>query len=67
MEKCYTCKEKFENKYLENEKYQKVRDHCPYTGKYIGPAPDKCNLKYSVPKTFPYLFIIDLIMINTLS
>ena len=53
MEKCYTCKEKFENKYLENEKYQNVRDHCPYTGKYIGAAHNKCNLKYSVPKTFP--------------
>ena len=24
----YTCKEKFENKYLKNKKYHKVRDHC---------------------------------------
>ena len=24
---CYTCKEKFENKYLKDKKYRKVRDH----------------------------------------
>ena len=27
----YTCKEKFENKYLKNKKYHKVRDHCHNT------------------------------------
>ena len=31
---CYTCKEKFENKYVKDEKYCKVRDHFHYTGKY---------------------------------
>ena len=25
---CYICKEKFENKYSEDKKYCKVRDHC---------------------------------------
>ena len=25
---CYICKEKFENKYLKDKKYRKVRDHC---------------------------------------
>ena len=29
---CYICKEKFENKYLKDKKYRKVRDHCHYTG-----------------------------------
>ena len=29
---CYFCKEKFENKYLKDKKYRKVRDHCHYTG-----------------------------------
>ena len=24
---CYICKEKFENKYVKEEKYHKVRDH----------------------------------------
>ena len=27
---CYTYKEKFENKYLKDKKYCKVRDHCDY-------------------------------------
>ena len=28
----YICKEKFENKYLEDKKYRKIRDHCHYIG-----------------------------------
>ena len=28
---CYTCKEKFENKYLKDKKYRKVRDNSYYT------------------------------------
>ena len=47
---CYICKEKFENKYLKDRKYRKVRDHCHYTGEYRGFAQSICNLKYSVPK-----------------
>ena len=35
---CYSCKEKFENKYLKNKKYHKVRDHCHYTGEDRGAA-----------------------------
>ena len=45
---CYTCKEKFENKYLQDKKYRKVRDHYHYTG-YRGAAHSIYNLKYSVP------------------
>ena len=29
---CYICKEKFENKYLKDKTYRKVRNHCHYTG-----------------------------------
>ena len=43
-------KEKFENKYLKDKKYRKVRDHCHYTREYGGSAHRICNLKYSVPK-----------------
>ena len=28
-----------------DKKYQKVRDHCHYTGKYRGAAHDICNLR----------------------
>ena len=28
---CYICKEKLENKYLTDKRYDKVRDHCHYT------------------------------------
>ena len=47
---CYICKEKFENKYLADKRYHKVRDHCHYTGKYRGTAHSICNLKCSVLK-----------------
>ena len=32
---CHSCK-KNENKYLEDKKYSKVRNHCHYTGEYRG-------------------------------
>ena len=48
-------------------KYCKIRDHCHYTGEYRSAAPKTCNLSYSVPKKFLYLFIIDLTMIIILS
>ena len=51
---CYSCKDKFENKYLKDKKYRKVRYHCHYPGEYViqneYAAPSICNLKYSVPK-----------------
>ena len=48
---CYICKKKkILNKYLQDKKYRKVRDHCHYTEEYRGAAHSICNLKYSVPK-----------------
>ena len=41
---CYICKEKFENRYLKDKKYRKVRDHCHYTGEYRGTVHSICNL-----------------------
>ena len=48
--------------------YQKVRDHCHYTGKFRGAAHSICNLRYKIPKknpivihngsTYEYHFII---------
>ena len=54
---CYICKEKFENKYWKDKKYCEVRDHCHYTGEYRGAAHSICNLKYSVPKNIPIVFL----------
>ena len=46
---CHICKKYVENKYLKDKKYRKVRDHCYYTGEYIGAAHNIFNVKYSVP------------------
>ena len=61
------CKKKFENEYLKDKKYRKVRDHCHYKGKCRGVAHSKGNLKYSVPKTFQQFFIMNQTMIIILS
>ena len=31
---CSICKEKFEDKYVNDRKFHKVRDHCHYAGEY---------------------------------
>ena len=64
---CYICKEKFENIYLKEKKYREVRDHCHYTGKYRCAVHSICNLKYSVFKQIPTVFMRDLTMIIILS
>ena len=53
---CYICKEIFENKYCKDKKYQKVRDHCHYTGEDRGAAHRICNLKYSMRKNISIVF-----------
>ena len=47
---CYICQEKFENKYVKDNEYQKVKGHCHYTGEYKWAAHCIYNLKYSVSK-----------------
>ena len=41
---------------VRDKNYQKVRDHCPYTGKYRGPAHSICNSKFNVPNEIPVVF-----------
>ena len=63
-----TSAKNFEYKYTNDKKYHTSRDHCHYTGKYIGAAYSICNLNYSIPKliaadfyngpTYGYHFII---------
>ena len=42
---------------MKDKKYCKVRDHCHYTGGYRSAAHSICNLKYSVPKKIPIVFL----------
>ena len=56
QEKCHKCQKEF--CYDKNEKhkfkiYEKVRDHCHYTGKLRGAAHSICNLNYKVPQQIP--------------
>ena len=56
QEKRHICQKEF--CYDKNEKkkfkiYQKVRDHCHYTGKFRGAAHSICNLRYKVPQEIP--------------
>ena len=39
-----------------DKNYQKVRDHCHYTGKYRGAAHSICSLKFKVPNEIPVVF-----------
>ena len=53
---CHICKKEF--CYDKNEKnkfklYQKVRNHCHYTGKFIDAAHSICNLRYKVQREIP--------------
>ena len=48
----YICKEKFENKHVEEKQYCKLINHCHYTGEYRAVPHSICNLKCSVPKKF---------------
>ena len=46
--KCWICEEDLG--------YDKVRDHCHFTGRYRGAAHNKCNLDYKKPKFIPVVF-----------
>ena len=47
---CYICKEKFENRYVKDKKYFKIRDHCHYIREFSGATDSIRNLKCSKPK-----------------
>ena len=55
QEACYICNEKFcmdkTDEIYENRR--KVKDHCHYTGKFVGAARSICNLRYKVPENIP--------------
>ena len=52
-------KEFYDNNKNEKRKfklYKKVRDHCHFTGKFIGVAHSICNLNDKVPQEIPVKF-----------
>ena len=53
---CFTCKEIFENKYLNYKRYCKVTDHCHYIGEYRGTAHSILNIKYCLSKKISLVF-----------
>ena len=56
QEVCHICQKEFchdKNEKTKFKLYQKVRNHCHYTGKCRGAAHSICNLKYKVPLEIP--------------
>ena len=41
----YICKKKFENEYVKDKTYCKVRNHYYYRGEYRGVVLNRCNLE----------------------
>ena len=49
---CYICKKELNN--------DRLRDHCHFTGKYRGPAHNKCNLNFKDKVNFVPIFFHNL-------
>ena len=60
---CYIYGTKFFRKLFRDKNYQKVRDHCYYTGKYRGAAYSNCNLKFNVPNEIPVFIGVQIMVI----
>ena len=52
--KCWICRGKLYRGFMQG--LDKDRDHCHFTGKYRGPAHNKCNLQFRKPKFTPVFF-----------
>ena len=49
----HICFRTFDSK---DPRYNKVRDHCHYTGRYGGAAHSLYNLRYRIPSYIPVVF-----------
>ena len=56
--KCFICDKRFcyDKKSKNYKNYEKVHDHCHYTGNYRGAAHSICNLQYKTTKKIPVIF-----------
>ena len=52
----YICGKRFLKQFGNDKNYQKVRDHCHFTGKYKGASHNICNLKFNVPNEIHEVF-----------
>ena len=50
---CYICKRAFSS---DDDKYDKIKDHCYYTGRYLGAAHVVCSKKFKIPKEIAAVF-----------
>ena len=50
---CYICKKAFSS---DDDKYYKIKDHCYYTGRYLGGAHVVCSKKCKISKEIPVVF-----------
>ena len=53
---CYICGKGILKNPSKSINYRKVRDHCPYRGKYRGAAHNIYKLKINVPNEIPVVF-----------
>ena len=49
---CCICGKRFLKKFANDKNYQKLGDHCHYTGKYRGGAHSVCNLNLMYPMKY---------------
>ena len=49
-------RQKSEDKFINCNKYRRIRDHCHWKGKYKGAAHSMRNFKWTVPEEIPVVF-----------
>ena len=49
-------RQKSEDKFINRNKYRRIRDHCHWKGKYKGAAHSMLNFKWTVPEEIPVVF-----------
>ena len=53
---CYICGKRFPQKFTNDKKYGKVRDHCHFAGRCRAATHSICNLRFHVPNEIPIVF-----------
>ena len=43
-------------KFAKDKIFQKLRDHCHFTGKYRGAPHNICNLRFNIPNEITVVF-----------